>query len=270
MSCRLLPVDSVDWLTPNCVVPFPQMAVGANRRYTSVPDGFRKIVAEEGFASLYKGLTPTLLGLVHVGVQFPLYERTKSWLSRGREEELTAGHLMLAASISKLTASVAAYPHEVVRTKLQVDATSLRVLGDGVARPSELHRAKQVLSQILREEGPRGLYRGLTSNLLRTVPACMLTFTSYELAKRYFGVVASQFKERERMRGVEEAASAARSKAVGGAAVGGAAGVDAGGVALDLDRAALSPPPPPASPIGLPPPHPSAPGAAAPASGRGR
>jgi len=252
------------------VVSFLQMAVGANRRYTSVPDGFRKIIAEEGFASLYKGLTPTLLGLVHVGVQFPLYERTKSWLSRGREEELTAGHLMLAASLSKLTASVAAYPHEVVRTKLQVDATSLRVLGDGVARPSELHRAKQVLSQILREEGPRGLYRGLTSNLLRTVPACMLTFTSYELAKRYFGVVASQYKERERVRGVEEAASAARSKAVGGAAVGGAAGVDAGGVALDLDRAALTPPPPSPSPIGLPPPHPSAPDAAAPASGRGR
>lgn len=222
------------------------MAVGANRRYTSVPHGFRKIVAEEGFASLYKGLTPTLLGLVHVGVQFPLYERTKSWLSRGREEELTAGHLMLAASVSKLTASVAAYPHEVVRTKLQVDATSLRALAHGGPRPSEFHRARAVLSQILREEGPRGLYRGLTSNLLRTVPACMLTFTSYELAKRYFGVVATQYKERERVRGVERGNGTARaegSKAAAGAAAAAAA---------DLDREALAVAPSAASPIGLP------------------
>ncbi|GAB0496843.1 hypothetical protein MMPV_008164 [Pyropia vietnamensis] len=232
------------------------MAVGANRRYTSVPDGFRKIVAEEGFASLYKGLTPTLLGLVHVGVQFPLYERIKSWLSRGQEEELTAGHLMLAASVSKLTASVAAYPHEVVRTKLQVDATSLRALSHGGARPSELHRARAVLSQILREEGPRGLYRGLTSNLLRTVPACMLTFTSYELAKRYFGVVASQYKDRERVRGLErvevparvEGSSSASSGAAAAAAAA-AAAVQAGG---DLDREALSAAPSAASPIGLP------------------
>jgi len=33
-----------------------------------------------GLAALYRGLTPSLLGLIHVAVQFPLYEALKrSW-----------------------------------------------------------------------------------------------------------------------------------------------------------------------------------------------
>jgi solute carrier family 25 folate transporter 32 len=40
------------------------------------------VAKEEGIRGLYKGLAPSLLGLVHVGVQFPLYERLKLYFAK--------------------------------------------------------------------------------------------------------------------------------------------------------------------------------------------
>jgi hypothetical protein len=83
-----------------------------------------------------------LIGVTHVAVQFPLYEHLKhrfarqhagvnnsmkEWkvivlliLNEGRSvDELSAWELMAASALSKITASVAAYPHEVLRSRLQ-------------------------------------------------------------------------------------------------------------------------------------------------------
>lgn len=150
----------------------------ALRRYRSVPHGFRKIIAEEGVSGLYKGLTPTLLGLGHVGIQFPLYEHLKTSLSGGAYDDLKASHVLVASSLSKIVASAVFYPHEVLRTRIQVDRT---VAAKGI----EPVRMARLVRDIVRKDGAKGLYRGFGTNLMRTVPACMLTFTSYELAKRY-------------------------------------------------------------------------------------
>lgn len=72
-----------------------------------------------------------------------------------------------------MTASIATYPHEVVRTRLQIQ----RRLRNG--GPEELtnayngiiHTARRVVS----EEGWRGLYKGLSINLFRTVPNSVVT-----------------------------------------------------------------------------------------------
>lgn len=153
-------------------------SVVSERRYKSVPHGFRKIIREEGVSALYKGLTPTLLGLGHVAIQFPLYEHLKASFSSDSSKHLKATHVLVASSISKIAASAIFYPHEVLRTRIQIDTT---IAHHGV-RPMRL---ASLVRQILSTEGPKGFYRGFATNLLRTVPACMLTFTSYELVKRY-------------------------------------------------------------------------------------
>ncbi|KAI0559189.1 photosystem II protein Psb27 [Gracilaria domingensis] len=53
-----------------------------------------------------------------------------------------------------------------------------------------------------------GFYRGFVVNLMRTVPACMLTFTSYELVKRY----AEQHNGRRRQLQMDPALDDAVSK----------------------------------------------------------
>lgn len=160
----------------------------AARRYRSVPHGFRKIIAEEGIWGLYKGLTPTLLGLGHVAIQFPLYEHLKTSLSGGRYEDLRAGHVLMASSLSKMVASAVFYPHEVLRARIQVDRSVIR-------KGFEPMRMVRLAKEILRKDGLAGFYRGFGTNLMRTVPACMLTFTSYELAKRFAQNYTNRNKE---------------------------------------------------------------------------
>ena len=38
----------------------------------------------------------------------------------------------------------------------------------------------------VRLEGAAALYKGFTLNLVRTLPACAITFSSYELVMRHF------------------------------------------------------------------------------------
>ncbi len=37
------------------------------------------IYRTEGIRAFYKGLLPSLIGVSHVAVQFPLYEKAKAW-----------------------------------------------------------------------------------------------------------------------------------------------------------------------------------------------
>ncbi|KAJ9105592.1 hypothetical protein QFC19_003574 [Naganishia cerealis] len=57
-----------------------QSIMGPNeRRYKHTLDACRTIYREEGLGAFYKGLAPSLLGVTHVAVQFPLYEQLKLW-----------------------------------------------------------------------------------------------------------------------------------------------------------------------------------------------
>lgn len=107
--------------------------------YRSTWDAANKMYATEGLVSFYSGLSPALLGLTHVAVQFPLYEYLKfqfTGLEMG--EERNDGHsqwlgISVATVISKICASTATYPHEVLRTRLQ---TQQRSIGGNGRAPS--------------------------------------------------------------------------------------------------------------------------------------
>ncbi len=52
---------------------------GDQRRYRHTWDAARTIYQQEGLRAFYKGLAPSLMGVSHVAVQFPLYEQLKIW-----------------------------------------------------------------------------------------------------------------------------------------------------------------------------------------------
>lgn len=79
--------------------------------------------------------------------------------------------ILMASSLSKMAASMATYPHEVIRTRLQ----------NQTKKPFKYHGILHAIKVILAEEGLRGFYKGLPTNLLRTVPSSAMTILTYEL-----------------------------------------------------------------------------------------
>ena len=54
-----------------------QQVTADEKRYRHTWDAFARIYREEGFKAFYRGMIPSLFGVVHVAVQFPLYEQFK-------------------------------------------------------------------------------------------------------------------------------------------------------------------------------------------------
>jgi solute carrier family 25 folate transporter 32 len=76
-----------------------------------------------------------------------------------------------------MTASVATYPHEVVRTRLQTQRRPLadEASSDGMIKTHPSRGVVDTTKKIIRREGWTGLYKGLSINLLRTVPNSAVT-----------------------------------------------------------------------------------------------
>ena len=154
----------------------------SHQRYNNILDAFRKIYVREGLGGFYKGLLPSLLGVFHVVVQFPLYEYFKSLAgtsslahpsaTRQHSDHLSPTMILLCSGASKMLASMATYPHEVLRTRLQMVPQS------GHAHYTGLF---QSISVIFQREGIRGFYKGMGVNLIRTVPNSGLTLLTYEV-----------------------------------------------------------------------------------------
>lgn len=174
--------------------------------YTSTLDAARKMYQAEGFRSFYSGLTPALLGLTHVAVQFPLYEFFKmkfTGFGMGEHPSDDSGSHWLgitaATFLSKICASTATYPHEVLRTRLQTQQRHTTTLSssDGMpvrARYKGVLRTAQI---ILHEEGWRAFYAGIGVNLVRAVPSAMVTMLTYEYLQQTFHYLQSEGEKRK-------------------------------------------------------------------------
>lgn len=179
-------------------------------QYRHTWDAARTIYRTEGIAAFYRGLVPSLLGILHVAVQFPLYEKLKILMERDTGRPLTPQEILMCSAVSKMTASIATYPHEVIRTRLQTQRRPLAddMSSDGMVKryPSaerlpgldsnqarfveDARRVKRggiiyTTRKLVQKEGWTGLYRGLSVNLVRTVPNSAVTMLTYELLMRH-------------------------------------------------------------------------------------
>ena len=179
-----------------------------------------KVMREEGgVRALYRGLIPTAMGVApyvgecteHVGsppshdlnslasgINFAAYEALRGIITppgkSGVHRKLACG--ALAGSISQTLT----YPFDVLRRKMQV--TGMNALG------YKYNGALDALQHILRDEGVRGLYRGLWPNLrecptsygcvmgnsgelmgatVKVAPSIATSFFTYELVKELLG-----------------------------------------------------------------------------------
>lgn len=146
--------------------------------YRNTLESFVRIYKNEGVGAFYKGLAPSLMGVSHVAVQFPLYDALKREVARrsGRspDEPLSVPGILFCSSASKMVASCLTYPHEVLRTRLQIPAT-VGASASASSRRGLLH----TICDIWAREGVSGYYQGIGVNMLRTVPNAAVTILTY-------------------------------------------------------------------------------------------
>lgn len=147
-------------------------------RYRHTGDALVRIWREEGPKAFYRGMLPSLFGVAHVAVQFPLYEQFKSFYRPEDGSDIPSSTILFCSSVSKMIASVATYPHEVLRTRLQIQKNQLK--SSSSSKSVLFEGLLPTFRRILREEGLKGFYRGMGVNLLRTVPSSAVTLLVYE------------------------------------------------------------------------------------------
>ncbi|KAK3345362.1 mitochondrial carrier domain-containing protein [Neurospora tetraspora] len=141
--------------------------------------------ADGGLRAAYRGLGLGLIGMfpysaIDIGTFEFLkksYRLAKAKYYDVHEDDAAPGNVtlgVLGASSGALGATVV-YPLNVLRTRLQTQGTAMH--------PPTYTGFVDVLTKTVRNEGVRGLYKGLTPNLLKVAPALSITWVCYENMK---------------------------------------------------------------------------------------
>ncbi|KAM4616698.1 calcium-binding mitochondrial carrier protein SCaMC-2-A [Polymixia lowei] len=162
-----------------------RLALRKTGQYSGISDCAKQIFRREGLGAFYKGYIPNMLGIIpYAGIDLAVYETLKnSWLQQYGTNSTDPGVLVLLAcgTMSSTCGQLASYPLALVRTRMQAQAT---IEGSQHVTMTGLFR------QILRTEGPTGLYRGLAPNFLKVIPAVSISYVVYEHLKTSLGVTS--------------------------------------------------------------------------------
>jgi solute carrier family 25 phosphate transporter 23/24/25/41 len=145
--------------------------------YNGLVDAFVKIIKEEGPAELYRGLTPSLIGVIpYSATNYFAYDTLrKAYRKFFKQEKIGNIETLLIGSTAGAISSTATFPLEVARKHMQVGALSGRQVYKNVVH---------ALVSILEQEGILGLYRGLGPSCMKLVPAAGISFMCYEACKK--------------------------------------------------------------------------------------
>ncbi|KAK4178702.1 mitochondrial carrier domain-containing protein [Triangularia setosa] len=142
--------------------------------------------ADGGLRAAYRGLGLGLIGMFpYSAIDIGTFEFLKKKYTKTiakyygiHEEDAKLGNVataVLGASSGALGATMV-YPLNVLRTRLQTQGTAMH--------PPTYTGIVDVATKTVKNEGVRGLYKGLTPNILKVAPALSITWVCYENMKK--------------------------------------------------------------------------------------
>ncbi|KAK5205605.1 Carrier protein, mitochondrial [Exophiala xenobiotica] len=143
------------------------------KTFNSTMDGLKKIARNEGYLTLWRGLSPTLAMAIPANV---IYFTGYDWLRYNQASPLTkitndVYVPLIAGSIARVAAAIVVSPVEMFRTRMQ--AASGGTTGVFKDTLLGLHRMTQT-------QGYTSLWRGLTLTMWRDVPFSGIYWWGYE------------------------------------------------------------------------------------------
>ncbi|KAH6910314.1 succinate/fumarate mitochondrial transporter [Coprinopsis sp. MPI-PUGE-AT-0042] len=144
-------------------------------RYRNAAHAVYTIVREEGFATLYRGVSLTALRqATNQGANFTAYQEIKKIALRMQPDlvELPSYQHMLFGLISGAMGPFSNAPIDTIKTRLQ----------KATAAPgqSAFQRIVAIAADMWKHEGVKSFYKGITPRVLRVAPGQAIVFAVYE------------------------------------------------------------------------------------------
>ncbi|CAL8308583.1 unnamed protein product [Lota lota] len=152
-----------------------RMAVTAREMYSNILHVFVRISQEEGLRTLYRGFTPTILGVIpYSGITFFTYESLKKLHTEKTKRAQPYPHERLAfGACAGMIGQSASYPLDVVRRRMQTAGVT------GSCYSTLLGTMRHIVTT---EGVVRGLYKGLSMNWVKGPIAVGVSFSTFDLA----------------------------------------------------------------------------------------
>ncbi|KAF9645399.1 mitochondrial carrier [Thelephora ganbajun] len=149
-------------------------------QYRNAGHAVYKIVHEEGFKALYRGVSLTALRqATNQGVNFTAYQELKKFAAKLQPdvEQLPSYQHMLIGLISGAMGPFSNAPIDTIKTRLQKSP----------ATPDQnaFQRISAISLDMWRQEGYRAFYKGITPRVLRVAPGQAIVFAVYERVSKF-------------------------------------------------------------------------------------
>jgi solute carrier family 25 (adenine nucleotide translocator) protein 4/5/6/31 len=158
-ATSLLFVYSLDYARTRLANDAKSAKKGGERQFNGLVDVYKKTLASDGIAGLYRGFMPSVAGIiVYRGLYFGLYDSIKPVVLTGNLEGSFLASFALGWTVTT-AAGIASYPLDTVRRRMMMTS------GEAVKYKSSFDAARQIIAA----EGVSSLFKGAGANILRGV-----------------------------------------------------------------------------------------------------
>jgi len=158
-ATSLLFVYSLDYARTRLANDAKSAKGGGDRQFNGLVDVYKKTLASDGIAGLYRGFGPSVLGIVvYRGLYFGLYDSIKPVILVGPLEGNFLASFLLGWGVTT-GAGIASYPLDTVRRRMMMTS------GEAVKYKSSW----DAFTKIVAAEGTKSLFKGAGANILRGV-----------------------------------------------------------------------------------------------------
>lgn len=173
-AMSLLFVYSLDYARTRLANDNKNAAKGGSRQFNGLIDVYKKTIATDGVAGLYRGFVISCVGIiVYRGFYFGLYDSLKPLLSEELQQNFMAT-FALGYGVTVL-AGLASYPVDTIRRRMMMTS------GGGVHYKGSVDCAVQ----ILKNEGFASFFKGAGANILRGIAGAGV-LAGFDKVKAYY------------------------------------------------------------------------------------
>ena len=142
-------------------------------------DSLKIVHKEEGIRGFYKGNGSNAIRVFpYIGIQFTSYsyysEFVNDYLNRPAQTNLLPLEKLFTGAVAGMTSVICTYPLDIIRGRLSAQGGAVKQQYTGML---------DCFTQILKQEGPKGIYSGISPTLIGIGPYVGINFLVYETLK---------------------------------------------------------------------------------------